>query len=131
MSPIPPPLPTLNRIPYCMTIDALTGYLCAKWGKTNSKLTTLIFAIRSFANAFFYHAINYLNGAKKLESQKIYLATSFVVNMTFLVALRELNLIGDIFSCLIGLAAFGYTIKRAIYIQSVENQAILDGKEIA
>lgn len=126
----PPSLPTINGTPYRVAIDALLGFTWSKLGQTNPKLTTLIFAIRSIVDTFFYHAVNYVKGTKELESQKIYLITSTMVNMIFVVALRELNVIGQLFSCLLGVAALGYMINRIAYIQSVEQQAILEGKEI-
>ena len=126
MAPSPPPLPSLQSLPYNVFVDGAMGYLCGRLGQTNAHLTATIFAIRSLANILFYHVANYVVGAKDLNSQKVFLITSTLVNMICLIALREINLIGQSFSCFLGLAALGYVIHRASYIQNQERQSILE-----
>lgn len=126
MNSLPLSLPSLKNLPYYVAIDSLTGYLCGKFSQTNPNLTATVFAIRALANALFYHIANYAFGGEDLQSQKIFLVTSTLVNMTFLIVLRELNLIGRLFSCLLGLATLAYLINRVSYIQDLERQLILE-----
>ena len=127
MSMLPPSLPILKDILGYAAIEGTLGYLCGVVGQTNPALTTTIFVTRCVAHALFYHIANFSMGAKDLESQKIFLVNSTLVNMTFLIALRELNLIGHFSSCLIGIAALGYLINRVGYIQKEERSSILKG----
>jgi hypothetical protein len=122
MNPLPPSLPSLKDLPGYVVIDGLTGYICGKLSQTNPYLIATVFAIRSLAHALFYHIANYVLGAKDLQSQKIFLVTSTLVNMIFLIALKELNVIGRLVSCLLGLATLGYLINRVSYIQDQERQ---------
>lgn len=128
MNAIIPSLPSLRKFPFYMAIDGLTGYLYGKARKTHPNLTAAIFMIRTLANALFYHITHYLIvgkvEAKGLRSQKIFLINSTIVNLIFIVVLRELNLIGRLFSGLIGLAVMGQLIHRVSYIQNKERELI-------
>lgn len=130
MNTLPPPLPSLTSLPCYVTIDGLVGYICGKFSQTNPSLVAIVFAIRALADTLFYHIANYALGAKDLQSQKVFLVTSTLVNMTFLMALRELNVIGRLFSCLLGLATLGYLINRVSYIQDQERQLILEELDV-
>ena len=124
--PLPPSLPILRQMPGYIGIDALTGYVCSHACQVNPYLTTAIFAIRPLAQTLFYHIANSFFEKKDLGSQKIYLFTSTSVNLIFIIVLRELDLIGYLFSCVIAAATVGYLIKRAIYVQSEERRMIND-----
>lgn len=126
MNALPPSLPSLMHLPFYAAIDGLAGYVYGELSQVNPNLTATIFAIRALAHTLFYHVANYILGGKDLQSQKIFLVTSLIVNMTFLVVLRELNLIGRLFSCLLGLAVIGHLIHRVCYIQDQERQMILE-----
>lgn len=126
MNTLTPSLPSLKSLPGYVAIDGLAGYICGKLSQTNPILVATVFAIRALVNTLFYHLTNYVLGAKDLQSQKVFLVTSTLVNMTFLIALRELNVIGRLFSCLLGLATLGYLINRVSYIQDKERQLILE-----
>lgn len=121
---IPPSLPSLKHLPIYMTIDGLTGYVLGKINQVNPMLMAAIFTIRSLAHTLFYHLANFVLRGRDLDSQKIFLATSTIVNMTFLIALRELNLVGKLFSCLLGLAILGHLIHRVRYIQEQDRRLI-------
>lgn len=125
-----PSLPSLKYLPFYLAIDGLTGYLYGKLSQVNPTLTTTIFAIRGLAHSFFYHLANLILGGKDLQSQKIFLTTSTIVNMTFLIVLRELNLIGRLFSCLLGLAVIGHLVHRVRYIQDQERRLFEEGDGI-
>jgi len=117
-----PSLPSVRHLPFYCTIDVLTGYVWGKLSQTNPNLIAAIFLIRALANTFFYQLANFVLKGKGLQAQKIFLATSMGVNLTFLVALRELNLIGSIFSLLLGLAIIGQLLHRVCYIQDEEKR---------
>lgn len=126
MSVCAPDLPTFKYFPFYIALDGFTGYLCGKLSQVNPKLTTAIFVIRSLAHSLFYQLANFILKGKDLQSQKIFLVTSTVVNMTFLITLRELNLIGRLFSCLLGILMIGHMIGRVKYIQDQERRIIED-----
>ena len=126
---LPPSLPSLANLPIYAALDGLAGYICGKLSQANPHLIAIIFAIRAIALTLFYHIANYILQGSDLQSQKIFLVTSTVVNMTFLIVLRELNLIGRLFSCLLGLAVLGHLIYRVSYIQDQDRQLILEDAE--
>jgi hypothetical protein len=120
MSFLEPSLPLLKSLPFYLVIDGLTGYLCGRVGATRPELMATIFAIRAVAHTLFYlYANNTLKG-KELQSQKIFLVTSSIINLTFLIVLREFDLIGRLFSCLLGLSVIGQLVHRVSYIQEHE-----------
>lgn len=121
-----PSLPSLEKLPYYVVIDGLTGYLCGWLCQVNPYLTTTIFAIRSVANTLLFKLAKSHYAKSTLDSHKIFLITATIVNMTFLITLKELNLIGHLFSCIIGAAAVGYIINLANYVQHIERQSIID-----
>ena len=121
-----PALPSLRHLPVYLVIDGACGYLYGTVSKVNPLLTLSIFAIRCLADTLFYHLANRILDGKDLESQKIFLMTSMAVNMTFLVVMRELNLIGRFFSCMIGLGVVGYLVHRVRYIQDQERRILDD-----
>lgn len=123
---IAPSLPSLKDLSSCIAIDGLTGCLYGILSQTNFKLTTTIFAIRALTHTLFYHIANSVLQGKDLQSQKIFLVTSTIVNMTFLFVLRELNLIGQLFSCLLGATIIGHLTYRLNYIQDQEKQQLLE-----
>ncbi len=125
-----PSLPSLANLPFSVAVDGLAGYLWGKLGQKNSELIATIFVIRALAHTLFYHIANYVLKGKDLQSQRIFLVTSTVVNMTFLIVLRELNLIDRLFSCLLGAAILGHVIYRVSYIQDQERQQIFEGIEL-
>ena len=112
-----PLLPSLNHVPFNLAIDSASGYVFGKLNQVNPVLTMTIFTIRGFAHTVFYLLANSILSGKGLKSHKIYIATSFLVNMTFLIVLRELNLIGRFFSLLFGAALIGHLIHRVNYIE--------------
>jgi hypothetical protein len=122
MNTLPPSLPYLNYLPFYVAIDGTTGYLCGQVSQVNPILMASIFAIRALADTLFYQLTNFTLKGKDLQSQRIFLVSTAVINMTFLIALRELNLIGRLFSCLLGLAVIGTLIHRVGYIQDREQR---------
>lgn len=129
MQALVPSLPSLKNLPFYAAIDGLTGYLYGKLNQTQPLLTSTIFVIRALADVLFYHIANYLVGGKDLQSQKIFLINSTIVNLIFNVVLRELNLISRFFSCIIGLSVLGQLIHRISYIQKTERDLIAAEKE--
>jgi hypothetical protein len=117
-----PALPCLRHLPFYLSLDCVTGYLFGKLSQVNPKLTTIIFAIRALAHSSFHLLANLILRGKDLQSQKIFLVSATIVNMTFLVVLRELNIIGRFFSCLLGLAVIGHLVHRVRYIQDQERR---------
>lgn len=134
MNPIAPSLPTFSHLPFYLAIDGASGYFYAQLAQVNLERTMTIFLIRSVANTVFYYLANKILKGKDLQSQKIFIWTSAAVNMIFLVAMIELNLIGRFFSCLLGLSVVGIFIHRVRYIQNQESRqvddAILDPDKI-
>jgi hypothetical protein len=124
---VAPSLPSLQHLPIYLTIDVAAGYLYGKLIHVNPNFTATICAIRALTHTLFYHIANYMLGGDGLQSQKIFLVTSTVVNMSFVIVSRELNLIGRLFSCLLGLGVIGYLFHRVLHIQEQERQLILDG----
>lgn len=122
---LPPCLPSFTHLPWSIFMSGLAGYFCGKVSQVNPDLTAAIFAIRTLTYTLFYHITNYVLRGKDLQSQKIFFISSTLVNWTFLIVLRELNLIGRLFSCLIGLVFIGHLISRVSYIQDQERQLIL------
>jgi hypothetical protein len=117
-----PALPHLRHFPFYLTLDCVTGYLCGKLSQVNPRLTTTIFVIRGLAHSSLHLLANAISGGKDLQSQKIFLVSATIVNMTFLVTVRELNIIGRLFSCLLGLIVISYLGGRALYIQNQERR---------
>lgn len=112
-------LPSLSSLPGYVAIDAVVGYVAGRVeGKSDPRLLMTICAIRSVVNTVFYLAVNFSHQTTELHSAKIFLVTSTITNMVFLVALRELRLIGQLSSYLIGVSALGYLIGLAVKIQS-------------
>jgi len=126
MNVLAPSLPSFRHLPIYLAIDGVSGYLYGTLGKVNPLMTMSIFAVRSLANTLLFHLANTLLDGKDLQSQKIFIATSSAVNMTFLIGMRELNLIGLFFSCLIGLGVVGYLLHRVSYIQEQERRVLDD-----
>lgn len=120
MTTLPPSLPYLNYLPSYVAIDGATGYLCGHISQVNPVLMASLFTIRALSDTLFYQLANFTLKGKELQSQRIFLVSTAVINMTFLIALRELNLIGRLFSCLLGLAVIGTLIHRVGYIQDRE-----------
>lgn len=122
-----PSLPLLKRLPVYVAIDSLAGYICGHMSQSDPVLMATIFAIRAIADTLFYQFANFIFRGSDLHSHKIFLWSTAAVNMVFLIALRELNLIGRLFSCLLSLAVIGYLIHRVSYIQDQERRAFQDG----
>jgi hypothetical protein len=126
-----PSFPSFRPLPIEITMDGLIGYFYDKLSQTadpHPHLTAVIFAIRPLAITLFYHTAQYVLRGKDLQSHKIFLGTLIVINMTFLFVLKELNMIGRLFSCLFGLAFLGQLIYRVRYIQNEERKLILNLK---
>ena len=122
-----PSLPNLRHLPVYLSIDAATGLIYGTLSQINPLLTMSIFTIRGLADTLFYHLANRIMDGKDLYSHKIFIATTAAVNMTFLIVMRELNLIGRLFSCVLALSLVGYLVHRVRYIQDKESDdAILD-----
>ncbi len=130
MNILEPSLPSLKQLPFYVAIDGLTGYLCGALSQADPKLMAVVFTIRGLADALFYQFANFVFRGDDLQSHKIFLASSAAVNMLFLVALRELNLIGRLFSCLLSLAVIGYLIRRVSYIQEQERRLYQDDNNV-
>lgn len=126
MNPLAPLLPALTHLPFYLAIDGVSGILYAHVGQVNPETTVTIFLIRGLANASFYYLANKILKGKDLQSHKIFIVTSAAINMTFLIAMRELNLIGRFFSCMLGLCVVGVLIHRVRYIQNQESRPALD-----
>lgn len=127
MNILAPSLPNLRHLPFYLSIDGATGFIYGTLSQVNPLLTMTIFTIRGLADALFYHLANRVMDGKDLYSHKIFIATTSAVNFTFLIVMRELNLIGRFFSCVLALALVGSLVHRVRYIQEQENDdAILD-----
>lgn len=122
MNVLTPSLPSYRHVPVRLIIDGATGYLYGKFSQVNPLLTMTIFTIRGLADTFFYFLANAILNGKDLQSQKIFVGTCAAVNMTFLIVMRELNLIGRFFSIMIGLGVIGYLADRVRYIQEQERR---------
>lgn len=118
----PPSLPTLRDLPRVVLIDGCVGYLFAQVAGTNPNLMTLIFSVRGIAELFFSHIANYSLKKTELDSHKIHIGVSMIVNMTFLVALRELKLIGQLSAIAFGIAILGRLSKRVSYVDKIEKE---------
>lgn len=127
-----PSLPNLAYFPIYATLDGLVGYAYGRIQHINPLLTTAIFITRGVAETLFYHLAKFILKRRDIEPHKIFIATSAIVNMTFLLVLRELNLAAKLFPVLIGLAIVGQLINRVRYIQqleSLEHQALETSKK--
>lgn len=118
-------LPSFSDIPIYVSIDVGVGYLYGKLIQKNPSLTATLFAIRTLTDAIFYHIANYALEGKDLQSQKIFLVTSTLVNIAFFFILRELHLMGQLFSCLFGTAIIGRLMHRMRYIKEQEVQLMV------
>lgn len=120
-------LPAFRHLPFYLVIDAGAGYLYGTLTKVNPLLTMTIFIIRGVAQTLLFKIANAILKAEDVYSQKIFIVTSAAVNMTFLIAMRELNLVGLFFSCLIGFGIVGQLIHRVRYVQDHEkdDQAVV------
>jgi hypothetical protein len=129
-----PSLPSLRYVPIRLVIDSATGLLYGKLGQVNPLLTMTIFTIRGLADTLFYYLANTILEGKDLRSQKIFIGTYTAVNLTFLIVMRELNLIGRFFSCIIGLGMIGCLVNRVRYIQDqerhIQDDQVLDLDDI-
>lgn len=122
----PPTLPTFKGWPLCIAIDSLFGYSYGKIAQVNPVLMTAIFATQTVAHTVFYQVANFVLGGKDLLSHKIFIATSVSINLIFIAVLRQLELVGQPFACLLSLAGIGQLINRVSYIQAQENLQIDD-----
>lgn len=113
-------LPTFKDMPIRVGLECLAGYLGGRAAKVNPILTMTICAIRGLAETCFYQIANYIFGDDEIRAHKIYIATSGTINMIFIIVLKELNLIGHFFSCIMGLGAIGLMILRVQHIQKLE-----------
>jgi hypothetical protein len=120
MTDISYPLPSLKGLPFTLAMGGLAGFVLGNITQSNP-LMTVIFLIREAANTIFFRLASVFFDEDGLHSQKIFIITSSIVNMTFLFALRELDLIGQLFSWLLGLGAIGILINRVKYIQKQES----------
>lgn len=115
-----PSLPSFKCLLPGVGIDALIGYTYGKFTSVNPMLSTLIFVTRTLAETIIYHIARFVLKGKDIEAQKIFIGTSAVVNLTFILVLRELNLAAKFFPFLIGVAAIGQLVNRVRYIQQEE-----------
>ena len=122
MNALPPSLPSFKELPFDIACDCFVGYLYGKLFKVNPNLTTAIFAIRSLCHTLFYQIAFLVLKRDEIFSHKIYIATTTTVNLTFIIALRQLNLIGTFLSYLLSLGLIGHLISRICYIQREQDQ---------
>lgn len=120
-------LPSLKTTPFIL-VEGLVGYAYGTVIRVNPIVTASIFAIRSFAEHLFFFLANVLMDGKDLRSHKIGIVTSTGVNMTFLIVMREMNLIDRLSSCIFGGVIVATLAYRVSKIQKLEEQAKADNE---
>lgn len=115
-------LPEWRTLPINLILDSLTGYLFGRMVRVNPVLTTTIFATRCIAHTLLFKLTAYLFKADDLKSHKIFVCTSAVVNMTFIIVLREMNLSSHLISIALSLALFGKLITHVSYIETQQEE---------
>jgi hypothetical protein len=116
-------LPSLKRLPHCVVMDSLVGYLYGRLCKVNPYLTMTMFMVRSIALTCLYQGANRILNGRGIQSHKIFVIISGSVNISLIIALKQLNANG-FFSALFNLLFIGSLIGNLIdhisYIQDHE-----------
>lgn len=112
-----PHLPSLSYLPISMAGDCVFGFAFGKLTGVNAAMTTTIFLIRGIAHSIVYLLANSVFRGEGLTSHKIYIGTTLVVNLIFLVVLREFDLISKFFLNLFGSILLAYVIRHVYYIE--------------
>lgn len=122
-----PYLPAFQSIPIYVGIDSLIGFCASKIrGESNTSLVVTVCAVRALMTPLIFHLINVVSGNQDdLYSHKIFLFTALTVDLIFVIALKELALIGELFSFALGLLVLARAAYRVIYIQK-EDRLIED-----
>lgn len=105
-------LPTFERLPQNIIVGGLVGIACGLYAKADESMMGLVFAVHQLADAILFRLFKPLARGGATAQLAIHTITRLSLDVTAIVAMRALKLIGQTGTLYFGLASSAYVIYR-------------------